>query len=30
MLTLLDSKGVALLYSVEDVEEDLETLGMTK
>ena len=27
MLTLLDSKGVALRYSVEDVDEDLETLG---
>lgn len=30
MLTLLDSKGVALHYSVKDVEEDLETLGMAK
>jgi predicted HTH domain antitoxin len=26
MLTLLDSKDVALRYSVEDVEEDLKTL----
>lgn len=26
MITFLDSKGVALRYSVEDVDEDLETL----